>query len=257
MSTSAGIRISCFDYITLSVYQVTMNTSVNSANSSGDNVGCEVQGVMPNLVGLAERYSCAIRTDNWGEKDLHAGISIPSITQHQLPVNLSARMFQDDRTNVNSTRTKCMSFSLGVMSKNLRHKLTTDFSVRDEAVTAGTSTVPVAVQVKDASKEVMSLVTPSSKSSLMYTYTNDSRNNGPSPTRGNLVETVVEVRITCFFICSRLLHFYPIRLRYLLEQPSSLDQACRCRCIAKFCLRCGYCTATKRGRRQSSLMLLA
>lgn len=238
-----------------------MNTSVNSSNSSvgsGDSVGCEVQGVMPNLVGLAESYRCAVRTDNWGEKDLHAGISIPSITSHQLPVSLNARMFQDDRSNVNSSRTKCISFSLGVMSKNLRHKLTTDFSVRDEAVTTGVSTVPVVGQVKDASKEVMSLVAPSSKSSIMYSYTNDTRNNGPSPTRGNLVETVVEVR-KIFSLQHSVLHDFTrfrCRLRFLLELPSSLDLVCHYRCTAKFCLRCGYCTARKKGRRLYSLMLL-
>lgn len=176
--------------------QVSVNSSVNSTTSvagAADSVGCEVQGVMPNILGLAESYRCAVRTDNWGEKDLQAGVSIPSITRHQLPVSLNARMFQDDRSNVNSTRTKNMSLSLAVLSKNLKHKVVTEFSVRDEDVTPGETSGPVCGLVKDASSEVMSLVKPSSKASVAYSYTNDTRNSGPNPTRGNLFEAVVEV----------------------------------------------------------------
>lgn len=175
--------------------QVSVNSSVNSSNMSagaGDSVGMEVQGVMPNILGYAESYRCAVRTDNWGEKDLHAGVSVPSITRHQLPLNINARMFQDDRSNVNSTRTKCMSLSMGIMSKNLKHKLSGEFCARDEAVSEALSTATSAGLVKDASSDIMAIVSPSTKSSVTYSYTNDTRNNGPSPTRGNLFEGVVE-----------------------------------------------------------------
>ena len=182
-----------------------MNSNVNStlsSSSTADGLGFEVQGVQPNLFGFAESYRCSLRTDNWGEKDLNVGVSLPSTTKHLLPVSLNTRLYQEDRTNVNSTRTKCMSVSLSTMSKDLRHKFVTEYSARDETVAdasldrSSTSGVSLHGRVKDASCDILSALAPSTKSSLQYSYTNDTRNFGPSPTRGNLIEAIAEVNLT-------------------------------------------------------------
>lgn len=185
------------------------NTMAGSGNGNSplSDMGVEIETIVPNLLGLAETYRATYRTNDSNEKVMSMSASFPSVSfpgdNHSLPVNILARRFHEDRTLTNSVHTKCDSFSISTSSKNLMHRFTAEAVIRDDIVSNGSllsadsnakEVLSIPGHVKDASPNTMAAIGTSMKTSLMYTYTNDSRNSASNSTSGSLLELQLEVQ---------------------------------------------------------------
>lgn len=168
----------------------------------------EIQAVVPNLLGFAETYKLSVRTNDRGDKDMQFNVMFPSLTSRRMPVHVGAKTFSEDKHGLSSFKTDFKNFTIGTGSTDGSHRWNFEFAVRDELLHAGTPSssrpelsstasggtpVIVAGSGKLASHDVANSVVPSTKASVSYVFSRDSRNSPSNPTSGAYLEFSSEV----------------------------------------------------------------
>jgi outer membrane protein assembly factor BamA len=152
------------------------------------------------MLGLAETYKLSMRTNDRGDKDMQFNVSFPSLSSQRMPLHFCVKSFVEDKHGLSSFKTNYRSVSAGTSSSDGSHRVNLEFSARDENIgVAPTSpslagAVMVAGSGKLASHDVSNSIVPSTKTSLSYVFTQDSRNSVSNPTSGGYLEFQSEVR---------------------------------------------------------------
>ena len=175
---------------------------------------------MRNLTGYGDISKVSYGTNSAGSKDSQISLSLPSVTSHLHSVDLTARIFEDSSQALYSSFSKnAASIALTASSLDKRHKFVLQSAIRDEVPvgamtpsinTNGNSSEPsnvygnssyfgllqgVLTPSKQSSPSTLCLLSPSSKTSLSYVHTQDSRDCSSHPTVGSLFSSLIEMAV--------------------------------------------------------------
>jgi hypothetical protein len=200
--------------------QMSVNSGrIGSSSATSADIGAEIEGIIPNVLGFSESYRCSMRTNDRNEKEIFSTVSFPSLSSKLIPFQMTARRHVEDKSSINSLKTEFSTALLSVSSPDQSHKLSTEISFRDETVQNGKVPLESSVsltfpgQVKDSSPSVLLTAVPSTKVSAIYSFLHDTRNHSGNATTGELLDCVLEVFIlsiilkySCIIIFFRLLY---------------------------------------------------
>ena len=181
-----------------------LESYVKAGSTAVGDVGIEAQGALRNPFGFGETARVSVNRTNVGSEEFGLVVSAPFPSPLLRDVTASARHSQDNLSAFTGYVQQQSTLSVSSVVNNLdlqrvfgipsgpaQHKVQYTFSLRDEVPVAHetvsrTSSVPEAILLQASS---------SSKSSLKYTYTRDTRNKGANSTAGELLELELEAAL--------------------------------------------------------------
>jgi outer membrane protein assembly factor BamA len=160
-------------------------------SSSGSDVGCEAQGIFRNSLGLGDIFRLSAGKNSFGANEIEANFTLPSVNFNRASLNTKLRVSEDDFSSIGSFYKKNRQVVAELTSFDKSHRLSLDASWRDEYPKSSTTNQ----FAKDASDYILDALAPSTKTSLKYINTRDSRGMEPHPSSGGLLESTLEVAL--------------------------------------------------------------
>jgi outer membrane protein insertion porin family len=173
-----------------SIPTIKMGSYVRTGATSSD-IGGELSGSLRSPFGFGETISLEAKTSSSGSSEVVFNTNIPHFTKYIYNLDLKAKSTEENNSYFLSYTKKINSISSELNSKNGKHKVTCEVSIRDEIPIQH----PSSSYSKDASYHVLNSAISSSKLSTKYNFINDLRDNVVSPSNGSLIQGSVEVAI--------------------------------------------------------------
>ena len=194
-------------------------------------MGASIQGQRRNLTGFGDLLKLSYGTNSAGSKDTHLTYTLPSVTRKLHSLDFITRIYDDNSLSTFSSFHKnALSMAASLSTVDRRHKLTLQSVIRDEVpvpssfessnvasstpsnilsnVNANSSNQSalsnpsffgllqsINTVHKHTSPAVLALLSPSTKTSLTYSHTKDSRDSSSHPTKGSLFSSSVELAV--------------------------------------------------------------
>ena len=181
-----------------------LESYVKAGTTAVGDVGMEAQGALRNPFGFGETARVSVNRTSVGSEEYSLSVSAPFPAPFLRDMTASIRSAQDNLSLYTGFVQQQSAFSVSSTLNNLdlqrvlgapllsyQHKLQYTFSLRDEVPLAQSSNP----RISAAPEAILLRASSSSKSSLKYTCTRDTRNKGANSTAGELLELEVEAAL--------------------------------------------------------------
>lgn len=164
-----------------------------SENKGGNSIEGEMKASLRNALGYCEIVSLKAgkTTAAIKESDMELKVSIPSIGKDLFAADVAARSYTDDTSHISSFSTRVKSFSSKFTLPNSPYNIALELAFRNKIPL----THPTVRNAFDASHAVIASAAPSTKVSLSYGYSSDTRDNAQLPTRGAALNSQLELSL--------------------------------------------------------------
>lgn len=160
---------------------------------TGSSVQGEMKGSLRNILGMCETFRAKAGKTSMANQanEYEYSLLFPSVSKKLYSVELNAKSFNDDAAYYTSLQTKTNSFRSSAGTHDGKHKVELEIAFRDEVPLAHANSR----NAYDASKAVIATASPSTKTSLKYIHTNDTRDSTGTPTAGSYVNSSFELAL--------------------------------------------------------------
>jgi outer membrane protein assembly factor BamA len=163
----------------------------SSGKAAGNDVGLAAQGALRNPFGYGESFQLSIGGSSQGTKDNVISARFPHTFIRDHILQVSGKTLESNTAYYTSFNQKSYSLFGDLFSKDLQRNLSAEISVRDE--------IPLkhdkVAHAYSASLPIMNMIAPSTKLSLKYNHSYDSRDSPLLPTKGVYAAGSIEVAL--------------------------------------------------------------
>jgi len=182
---------------------LTASSFVKTGSSSSD-AGFELEAALRNVTGHGEIFKAVTNKTQTGSREFNSTLFVPHVTPWNGNLQVTAKSGEDNQAIFTSFRQQINSLVCDYTSRDNRHKLTAEYSLRDEIPVMASEFSDHAVNMpamiramspsRTASIPTILSAAASVKTSLKYAWTViDDRDSASSPSQGSLLQTSLEV----------------------------------------------------------------
>lgn len=163
----------------------------SSGKASGSDVGLAIQGALRNPFGYGESFQLSVGGSSQGSKDNVVSARFPHTFIRDHILQVSGKTVESNTSYFTSFNQNSYSFLGELFAKDVQRSLAAEVSVRDEVPIKNDKVTNAYV----TSIPIMNMIAPSTKVSLKYNHSYDSRDSTTVPTKGIYAVGSVEVAL--------------------------------------------------------------